>query len=85
MSHSGVSRYDFGPLFGIDHGDKPKVARAESVAFPTDLDDVAGTPRCRRERGHRGPSERHLVPLAHRPGADEESDRLIERNPLKDR
>jgi hypothetical protein len=55
MSHSGVSRYDFGPLFGIDHGDKPKVARAESVAFPTDLDDVAGTPRCRRERGHRGP------------------------------
>jgi hypothetical protein len=30
MSHSGVSRYDFGLLFGIDHGDKPKVALAES-------------------------------------------------------
>jgi hypothetical protein len=41
MPHSGVSRYDFRPLFGIDHGDKPKVARAESLAFPTDLDDVA--------------------------------------------
>jgi hypothetical protein len=34
MSDSGVCRYDFGPLFGIDYGDKPKVARAESVAFP---------------------------------------------------
>ena len=41
MSHFGMSRYDFGPLFGIDHGEKPKVALAESLAFPTDLDVVA--------------------------------------------
>ncbi|HTH85067.1 hypothetical protein [Mycobacterium sp.] len=27
-----MSRYDFGLLFGIDHGDKPKVALAESLA-----------------------------------------------------
>ena len=32
MSHSGMSRYAFGLLFGIDHGDKPKVALAESLA-----------------------------------------------------
>jgi hypothetical protein len=41
MSYSGVSRYDFGSQFGIAHGDKPKAALAESLAFPTDLDVVA--------------------------------------------
>jgi|SoiMethySBSTD1v2_1073268.scaffolds.fasta_scaffold186142_3 hypothetical protein len=31
MSYSGMSRYNFGPLFGIDHGDKPKVAIAHDL------------------------------------------------------
>jgi len=37
MSYSGTIGYDFEPPFGIDRGDKPRVARAESLAFPTDL------------------------------------------------
>jgi hypothetical protein len=41
MSYSGMSRYDSGPLFGIDHGGATAVALVEGLAFPTDLDDVA--------------------------------------------
>ena len=40
MSHSGVSRYDFGPIFGIDHGDKQKGRRLPTTVFP----DLAAAP-----------------------------------------
>jgi len=46
MSHSGVSRYDFGLLFGIDHGDKPKVAKpAEPVAVKPEAPPSETPPR----------------------------------------